>query len=182
MSEGDKQRWDEKWSSMAGESDPPDLLLTQNRSLLTGSKALDIACGRGQNAIWLAQQGYSVLGVDISQVALTSARARAESKGLSGHVQFNQADLTAWTPPPNAFDLICVFRFLERSLFPSIRRALCPGGLLFYSTRNTGALKKRPEANPDYLLRPGELKEIFSGWQIIHYLERPENTDLIARK
>jgi SAM-dependent methyltransferase len=182
MSEGDKQRWDGKWSLMTGGSYDPNPLLTQYQSLLTGSNALDLACGRGQNAIWLAQHGYSVQGVDISQVALADARAQAETRGISQRVRFIQADLDEWYIPPSEFDLICVFRFLERSLFPSIRQALCPGGLLFYSTRHVGACRKHPGANPAYLLQPGELIEIFNGWKILHYVERSENTDLIARK
>ncbi len=182
MSKGDKQRWDGKWSSMDGGNYDPHPLLTQNHLLLTGSNALDLACGRGQNAIWLAQRGYSVQGVDISSVALTAARAQAKTRGVSRRIRFIQADLDAWGIPPNAFDLICVFRYLERSLFPSIRQALRLGGLLFYSTRHVGALRKHPGANPAYLLQPGELKETFAGWRILHYVERPENTDLIARK
>ena len=180
MSEADRQRWDEKWAARPEDDLRPHPLLAENTHLLTGGRALDIACGRGQNAIWLAERDYEVLGVDISRKALGAAAACARERGLEERIRFERVDLDDWELPGSAFDLICVFRFLDRRLFSAIRAGLRPGGLLFYSTRHTGALRRNPEANKAYLLAPGELRAAFEGLRLVHYEEGREDAGLIA--
>jgi SAM-dependent methyltransferase len=182
MSEDDRQRWDEKWASRPDDLFRPHPLLTANAHLLAHGRALDLACGRGQNAIWLAQQGYDVLGVDISSNALAAALTASREYGLEKRVRFERVDLDDWDIPEAAFDLICVFRFLDRRLFPGIRAGLRPNGLLFYSTRHVGALRRNPGANRDYLLSSGELRAEFGDWRIMQYEEGPEDAGLIAVK
>ena len=182
MSREDKERWDKKWSSAGDERYSPHPLLTSNARYLTGGEALDLACGRGQNAIWLGRHGYRVLGVDISRVALGAAAAEAAAQGLSDRVRFEAVDLDSWSPPPDAFDLICVFRFLDRKLFGPIRDGIRPGGHICYSTRHLGALARHPSATEAFLLRPGELAAVFSDWQILHDHEGAEDAELVARK
>jgi SAM-dependent methyltransferase len=181
VSRQDKDRWDEKWSA-AGGPYRPHSLLTRNSVYMTGGVALDLACGRGQNALWLAGQGYQVLAVDISPVAIHLAHSEAEAQGLSDRVRFQVVDLDEWIIPPAFFDLIAVFRFLNRRLFGPIRDALRPGGLVYYSTRHVGILARNPAANEAYLLQPGELPGAFPGWHILHDEEGPEDAQLIARK
>ncbi len=175
------QRWDQKWMENDGQPFAPHPLLLKNEALLSGGKALDLACGMGQNSIWLAGLGYQVVGVDISSVALNIALSQAKNRVLADRVVFAQMDLDRWSLPTHKFDLICIFRFLKRGLFPEIKTGLRPGGLLFYSTRHTGILKHQPAANRDYLLEPGELFSEFSDWEIVHYEEGKENEQLIAR-
>lgn len=183
MTEEDRERWDAKWHSFTGESFKPHTLLTGHRELLTGiGKALDLACGRGQNTIWLASLGYSVLGVDISPVALSTAQTEAGKLDLGERVKFMQVDLDSWVPPRDVYDLICVIRFLDRRLFPALRNALKPGGLLFYATRHRGIISSIPDANPAYLLEPDELRAVFADWRIHHYLEGSFEVELIAEK
>lgn len=184
MSRDDRHRWDQKWQSLAGEEFSVHPLLAKNHHLLPGEgRALDLACGFGQNAIWLAQNGYSTLGLDLSPVALTRARARAIQSGVCARTLFVQVDLeTTWPLPDQAFDLVCVFRFLNRRLFPAIRASLQPGGLVVYSTRHTGALAHHPSATHEFLLARGELEQVFSDWQILHAAEGEVDAELIARK
>lgn len=182
MSRDDQQRWDEKWQDFADAPFQPHRLFIRYESLLSSGRALDLACGRGQNAIWLAQHGYLAIGVDISRIALEEASLEAHRLGLTGQVHFVQADLDEWRLPGSAFELICVFRYLERGLFPTISQALIPGGLLFYATRHRGYLNKNPMASRQYLLEPGELRRIFGDWKIIHYEEGSEEAELVARK
>ena len=181
MSKADRRKWDARWAEMA-ERAPPDALLLEEEDLLTGGVALDLACGRGQNALWLATSGYRVLGVDGSRVALSLAQESARQQGLTRHVLFVQADMDDWRPPPRAFDLIAIFRFLDRALLPHLRGSLRPGGLLFYGTRNRGILRWRPDATPEYLLRQGELPTHFAGWETVRHEEGAKNTRFVARK
>ena len=182
MRNSDRQRWDHKWSEIKGESFTPNPLLTENEDLLTGGVALDIACGLGQNSIWLAQRGYRVLGIDISGVAVNTAVKNAVNVCITGDILFAQMDIDRWLFRPGVFDLICVFRYLERNIFTGIRRGLREGALLFYATRHIGLLEWQPEANRSFLLYPGELLNEFAGLEILHYEEGDVETTLIARK
>jgi 2-polyprenyl-3-methyl-5-hydroxy-6-metoxy-1,4-benzoquinol methylase len=96
MSEKDRERWDAKWQSRLDSPFEPHPLLLRKQELLAGDGfALDLACGRGQNSLWLARLGYDVLGVDISRVALKAAKADASRHGLSERLRFEQVDLDA---------------------------------------------------------------------------------------
>lgn len=180
MSEQDRHRWDRKWQERRGTT-AVNPLLRSHRRWWTGGLALDVACGQGQNAIWLAHHGYHVLGVDISRVALAVAQTKARQQGVEQLV-FAQVDLDQWRPTVLTYDLICVFRFLDRTLFPALEAALRPGGFLVYQTRHSGRLLSEPDANPEYLLQPGELRRAFSTLTLYWYEAGRENASLIARK
>jgi tellurite methyltransferase len=183
MSRSDQEKWDARWAAESAVTPyEPQRLLLAHAALLAGGRALDLACGLGQNAIWLARHGYEVVAVDISQVALSTAQERALAAGVSERIHWQQQDLDQWRPPAAAFDVVCVFRFLDRRLFASLRRAVRRGGLLFYQTRHTGLIERQPESNPVFLLRPGELAAHFAGWQIIYSAENEENAYLVARR
>lgn len=182
MSRHDRSRWDQKWAVQGPGPEKPHELLLKHRHLLTGGSALDVACGRGQNALWLGEIGYKVHGVDISPVAVNIARERAVESGLENFLQFDEVDLNSWVMPPNAYELIIVFRFLDRQLFPYIIKGLRPGGLLLYATRHVGILNRDPAANPDFLLNAGELTSSFKDLDLLYEHEGPENAELVARK
>lgn len=182
MSDVDIARWDFKWGEMSGENFSPDPILNRYKDIFSGGIAADLACGLGQNAIWLAENGYSVLAIDISGVALAKAMAGAIAHDVAGHMTFVQMDLKSWSLGEGAFDLVCVFRFLERGLYPGIQRGLKPGGILIYSTRHLGVLRTHPNANKKYLLKPGELAEQFGQWDVVHYNEGAQDAQIIARK
>lgn len=181
MSEADRTLWDTKWAEMDRAPQVSQVLI-RNRSHLGHGIALDVACGLGQNTIWLAQNGFQILGVDLSPVALAQAQHAAGEAAVQGRVTFVQVDLDRWRPARECVDLLCVMRFLDRELIPDLRRAVRSGGTVAYATRHVGVLKRRPEANPDFLLQPGELLDLFSGWDVIEHWEGEENASLVARK
>lgn len=181
MSERDREHWDQKWDDYGPVADVNPMLL-EHRRLLGRGVALDVACGLGQNAIWLARHDFVVLGVDISRVALRRAHLMVRAAGLARRACFAQVDLDHWSPAPATVDVICVFRFLDRSLIPALRDALNPGGLIFYATRHVGVLRRQPEANPDFLLKRGELPGLFAGWELLVSAEGAEDASIIARK
>ena len=157
-------------------------MLRDSGDLLRAGIAIDLACGVGQNSLWLARHGYQTIGVDVSTVALRAARAEAARRGLWRHSLFVQADLDSWRPAPASANVLTVFRFLDRALFPAIQACLRPGGLLFYETRHTGICRRLPDATRAYLLQPGELRHVFARWEIVFYEEGSENARLIARR
>jgi tellurite methyltransferase len=180
MSRADRTRWDRKWREREGGEEVPRWLL-EHRALLSGGVAVDVATGRGAGAAWLARNGYRVLAVDVSRVALLQAREQAAARGANNPL-FIQADLDDWRLPPSSVDLITVFRFLDRSLFPMILRAARPGGLLVYQTRTVGWLEREPDASEEYLLQRGELLRLVDGWTVAAYLESAMHAAIVARR
>ena len=132
---------------------------------MSGGRALDVACGVGQNAIWLAQRGFTVDAVDISPVALEYGWQAAARACVA--VNFVQADLDAWAPQTGAYDLVCGFRFLNRRLWPLLQAALRPGGWFLYQTFNLRKLTPGSDFPAEYLLAIGELPRTFPGWEIL---------------
>jgi SAM-dependent methyltransferase len=134
--------------------------------------ALDLACGVGHNAIFLARHGYEVVAVDASLVALRYARQALAGSGLSVHLVV--ADLDRFVLPERRFDVIVVVRFLARSLIPALKAALVPGGLMFYQTFNLNWLRFNPEFRREFLLEPGELARLFSDFETIETNDTPD--------
>ncbi len=113
--------------------------------------------------LWLARRGWRATGVDGSDAALALAVAAMPAE-VAGRTRFLCVDLDEWRPTPATFDCVTCFYFLDRQLWPWLRAAVRPGGVLALQTHHRGALAVRPHANPDYLLTPGELAELITGW------------------
>jgi len=185
--ESDRQRWDRKYAAGEGPAHfEPKPLLIEHRHLLAGGRALDVGCGFGGNALYLASQGYQVDAVDVSGVALVQAAVEAERRGLQ--LQLVQADLSRWWVRPARYDLIIVFYYLNRELMPGVAAGLRPGGLLLQANRNRSFLEVRPGFSPGYLLEPGELRRLAvdAGLQVVHYsdgrLGAEHSSELIAQR
>lgn len=187
----DRDRWDAKYSIKETEGtvlNPPDDWLFQHAQSLPAGNALDLACGLGHNAIWLAQQGWSVTGIDISPVGLSLAASLANKAGAAP-INWIAADLETFELPPSTYDLIVVCRYLDRTWIPQqIERALRRGGLLIYETFSRGQFA-RPDnhlCNPRFALEPGELPTLFPNLTVQQYeeVDLPERTvaRLAARK
>ena len=145
--------------------------------------ALDVAMGRGRHAVVLALAGFKTFGVDVRFDAVRDAKLAAEAAGV--RVQAWCADLTQHPLPSARFDVIVVTRYLQRDLFPALRAAVRPGGVVLYETFTTAqrALGWGP-ASPDHLLEPGELLKSFERFEILFYEEvsAPEAVARIAAK
>jgi tellurite methyltransferase len=148
------------------------------------ARALDVAMGRGRHALVLARNGFYTFGVDVKLDAVRDAVTAAALEGLTIHGWC--ADLTMFPLPHDAFDLLVVARYLQRDLFSSIHAAVRPGGCVIYETFT---IRQRElgvgPTSPDHLLAPGELRELFGGWEILFYEEvaAPEAVArIVARK
>ena len=133
-------------------------------------RGLDVAMGRGRHAVPLARAGFRTFGVDVNVEAVREAMAAGRREGL--HVNGWCADLTQYPLPRGQFDLVLVSRYLQRELFPDLRAAVVPGGVVIYETFTTNQRALgRPPTSPDHLLEPGELRELFDGFDVMFYDE-----------
>lgn len=173
MSTSDLERWNAKYELAKAPAlvAADDWLKEQIAGVPTG-RALDLACGLGHNAIWLAQQAWQVDAVDVSPVGL--ARAAELARAAGAKVNWIAADLDDFVPETGAYDLAVVFRFLDRArLSALIEQALRPGGRLIYETF-TKAHIARPGShmkNPAFALAPGELPTLFQGFVPLSFAE-----------
>ena len=164
----DAKRWDARYQEedRYDSFSQPRRFLVEHASLLpTSGLALDAAMGLGGNAGFLLKRGLKVIGLDISRVAVQRAK---ESYPQLIAVQ---ADLTRFCPPPESFDVILNFYYLERSLWPQYSQALRPGGLLFFETLTREMLQVNPDIDPKFLLGPRELLRSFPQLETITYRE-----------
>ena len=170
MSDADRTRWNAKYESgeYAQRTHATPLLAAWIDRLPRG-RALDVACGRGRNAIHLAASGYSVDAVDISAVALARARERADAEGVD--VDWIEADLDNHGFEGDAYDVIVVARFLSRPLIPRLVDALRPGGHLVYDHHYITPADVGGPRSRRFRARPNELLERFRALRILAYEE-----------
>lgn len=148
--------------------------------MLGGGRALDLACGTGGNAFFLARRGYRVDAVDISEVGLEIAQAEARRRGLSiNWVQAAAEHLPLCGP---AYDCIVVFRFLVRPVMYGLQRLLKPRGLLFYESFNIRRLETHPDFNPVYLVQMGEFPKWFEALETILASDSGDVSSFIGRR
>jgi tellurite methyltransferase len=163
QSSGGKECWNHRYSQ-EGRLPPPDPWLVHAGPILAPGvpgPILDLACGLGQNALWLAALGLSVVGVDASAVAIE--RARYEARRRRVNATFEVTKVRAGEPFSRSWSglwgAIIVFRFLDRTLFAQLERSVAPGGILAYNTHLQHPLRSLENGprRPEHLLHSGEL-------------------------
>src|SRR6185369_16823122 len=135
MAMDDRKRWNEKHAAHVGDEAPSKFLeeiLASRSWLIPPGRALDVATGKGRNALFLASKGFRVDAVDISAAALQEARKIARLKGRG--VDFIEADLEHADLPRGAYDLVVNFNYLDRGLIQHPKNALKPGGHVVFET------------------------------------------------
>ncbi len=163
------RRWDARYRE-ADSVVAPAAVLHENAHLLPATgDALELACGLGGNALFLAERGLQVQAWDISGVAVARLAETAKARNL--HVQARQRDVLAHPPRPSSIDVLVVTRFLERDLAPALSAALRPGGLLFYQTFTREAADESGPSNPAFRLAPNELLNLFRDLRVLVYRE-----------
>lgn len=151
---------------------PAACFALQNYAYLLPStgKALDVACGLGGNALFLAQRGLECSAWDFSVQAITQLQQRATALNLPIHAEVR--DMVLNPPAAQCFDVIVVSHFLERDLAAALKNALTAHGLLIYQTFSREAVDlDSPPRNPAYRLAAGELLQLFAGLKVIVYHE-----------
>jgi tellurite methyltransferase len=194
MEDDEKARWNRRYAEgteMLRQPEP--LLVSAYDQFLAHRKpglALDVAGGTGRHALWLMRRGWRVKLIDVSEVAIAQAQHNARAQPQAAVIGSLKA-LTAEVVDLNAakdlgieqYDLIVVFYFLQRELFPALIAGLKSGGILIYQTFLAQAGGTNGPRNPGYLLQPGELPEAFRALRILHYRENTDgNAELVAQK
>jgi SAM-dependent methyltransferase len=185
MSVKDRAKWNSIYKNRVGDVFPrPDLLLldyTPPIPLEAERRALDLAGGMGQNGLWLAEQGYIVDILDISHTALDRAHTEMTHRKIRT-VNLLCVDLDEATLSPDTYDLVCVFRYLNRRLLVNLLTAIKPGGRLIYETFNQTVLEARPDFNPMFCLGAGELTASFPKWRVLRDANAGPWTQFVAIK
>ena len=166
--ETDKERWNEKYSGDTyrfGKDPIPYLVEHLNR--LPKGKALDLAMGEGRNGVFLATKGFQVTGLDISEKGLEKAQALAEAQGVM--IETKVADLDHASLGTNEYDVVLCTYYLDRGLFPKMKQAVKPGGMVVVETYTMDHLKYRPQFRKEWLLEKNELVEWFKDFTILDY-------------
>jgi dihydroneopterin aldolase len=146
--------------------------LVRNRTLYAPGRTLDLACGRGRNALYLAQEGFQVEAWDRDTEALEALRVTVESSGLAA-ITARSVDLEqAPEIPSSSFDLITVFYYLQRNLTPQIAQALKPGGILVYETFLIDNHERfNHPRRREFCLNHNELLSLFGELRVLAYRE-----------
>lgn len=163
--------WDERYSRGDHATLEPNALLVRVAENLRPGRALDLACGAGRHALFLARGGWQVVAVDASRVGIELTRERAREMRVE--VDARRADLERkeFEIEREAYDLIAVFYYLQRNLWPEIRAGLRQGGTLIAAIHLVDEAPDGESGNPNFLLQPGELRAEFEDWEIEHYHE-----------
>ncbi len=154
----------------------PSPFLVEQLHRLPKGKALDVAAGHGRHSLFLASQGYEVDAIDRDENALAQLAAAAQSHAYST-ITTRALDLEQPAPfdpglGKEVYDVIVVFFYLHRSLFPSLIDALKPGGILAYETFTIdNYFHHQHPKRWEFCLTPNELLRLSSGLQILHYDE-----------
>ena len=173
MSDEDRRRWERKYEqASAAQTLQADQWLVDAIKDIPPGRSLELACGLGENAVWLATRGWQVDAVDVSATGLAVASQLAARHQV--RPRLIAADLDHFLPLPETYDLIVVFRFLDRDRLPGlITRGLAPGGLLVYETFGPGQCDRHDNhlKNPDFVLAPQELPSLYAELETIRYEE-----------
>jgi SAM-dependent methyltransferase len=167
---------------LAGAEERPCWWLLESADLLRpGARALDVACGTGRHALMLAAAGLVVRAIDRDPERIGRLRASAARRGLDG-IESAVLDLEAEGVALGeaAYDLIVVVNYLHRPLFPALLRALAAGGLLLYETFTVGQALRGKPTNPDFLLKPGELRRLVGPLAVVREREGEFEGRLVA--
>jgi 2-polyprenyl-3-methyl-5-hydroxy-6-metoxy-1,4-benzoquinol methylase len=178
VADSDRERWDARHAvaeaAGAGAPAPPDALRGRTELLPPGGRALDVACGRGTVAVWLAARGFAVDAVDVSPVALDAGRELAAREDVT--VRWWLHDLDAGLPAAGPYDVVVCQRFRDPARYPELAARLAPGGLLVVTV-----LSEVGEGPGPFRAPAGELRAAFGALEVIHHVEHDGEASIVAR-
>lgn len=182
-------KWNERYQRGENTSEEAHPLIVKFASQLAPGRALDLACGPGRHAIWLAERGWQVTAVDNSTAAIDILRQRATEKHLTIDARLADLEQHEFVIPPQSYDLIVDCNYLQRDLFQSIKEGVSISGIVVAIIAMTDDDPNVKSMNPAYLLNPGELRKTFEEWEWIWDFEgkpsgqhRRATAEIVARR
>jgi SAM-dependent methyltransferase len=173
--------WDERFASGSYPEDPdPSPVLRRYVETFPGGRALDVATGTGRNAVFLAERGYDVDGLDQSREGLRIAREAAEERGIGDRTQWIQGDVSSYEFPESAYDVVTISFYRPMDRLPDIKAALRPGGVLFVQHHLRSPDEAAYEVGPGtdrYRFAANELLHACLDLTVLHYSETTETRD-----
>jgi SAM-dependent methyltransferase len=196
VADADRERWNRRYADRLMQRDytfePSRWLVEiaeQLRPPRPDARALDLACGGGRNAVWLAERRWTVDAWDLSDIGLAILSQELDERAARGaplEIYPQQIDLDEAAIPQSVYDLVLNVMFLDRRLWPALAASLRPGGLLAFQTFVDAPGGRTSEVSPEHLLQPGELRTAFEalGLETVAYDEAGERMTarLLARK
>jgi len=171
----DIQGWNDRYRSKEHQAEEreasPTPLLAQTAKSLSPGRALDLACGAGRNALWLAANGWTVTAVDGSSTAIAMLRDQAAARSLSITAQVADLQAGDYHIAPSAWDLIVIAYYLQRDLFAAAKQGVAPRGILLAIVH----ISEPGESPKETRLERGQLAAYFQDWDILHYYEGKPN-------
>ena len=182
--------WDQRYRTRSREAEDletrPTKLVADTALSLPPGTALDLACGAGRNALWLAEQGWQVTAVDGSEAAIALLRRRAKERSVEVNALVADLQCHELKIEEEKWDLIIISYYLQRDLIKPAADGVRPGGCMVIIVHTTEGNEEPTESR----LRPGELERYFLGWEILHRYEgKPDDpvhrrsvAEIVARK
>jgi SAM-dependent methyltransferase len=163
--------WNQRYLQGEPLHEEPHPVVTRFAGTMAAGRTLDVACGAGRHAVWLAERGWDVTAVDSSSAAIDILRQRTEEKSVTVNAVVADLERAEFTVQQDFYDLIIVCNYLQRDLFPAIRAGVRPGGAVICVIAMTDDDPNVKPMNPRYMLGAGELRGEFSRWKILHDFE-----------
>ncbi len=175
----DKTQWDQRYSRptfIFGKT-PAKFLAENYQYIPFEGNVLDMGMGEGRNAVFLAQKGYKVTGVDLSSVAVKKAYLLAQEFGVK--IKGVVASLKDYKIPPNSYDAIVCFYWVDRSMVEKMKSWLKPGGVIIYEAftmreKQAKQNSKSEQMGDEIFLKEQELLKLFPGMKVLKY-EEPQH-------
>lgn len=175
-SQDSKTQWDQRYSRpnfIYGKS--PAKFLAENYEYIPfEGTVLDMGMGEGRNAVFLAQKGYKVTGIDISSVAVKKSYLLAQEFGVK--IKGVVASLKEYKIPAESYDAIVCFYYVDRSLIEKMKSWLKPGGVIIYEA-HTILEKKKNDTDDAIYLKEQELLRLFPGMKVLKFEEPQHEKD-----
>jgi tellurite methyltransferase len=162
-----EKRYREQHNSGDSVASQPAPLVVKIANPLPPGRALDLACGTGRNALYLAEHGWSVTAIDGAPTGIAILREYAAERGLNMITEIGDLEKGECRIGPESWDLILMCCYLQRDLFEPTKNGLVPGGILLAVV----LLAELNSTASPFALQPGELAAYFQDWEILHSFE-----------
>ena len=176
--------WERQYRAQEEHAEPrPHPLLVKTAASLRPGYALDLACGTGHNALWLALHGWRVTAVDGSATAIAILRSRAGRTGVTIDARVADLEKAEFTIEPAQYGLVTICYYFQRNLIEQCKQGLVPGGAMIA----IALLIEPGKEHSTFRLQPGELRGHFADWDMLHYREGADAwehkvAELVARR